>query len=122
MLIDKIKALLKKNGGCWIIPDAEPDRGLPDLFKAVLGSGAYSVYEQMIKIVDSSVKRDRKLNGWLTIDEICQALEKNGFQTKRVPLYTDSLELQSLHSVSPEKAREVISNWKETCSLIVTVD
>ena len=52
----------------------------------------------------------------------CQALEKNGFRTKRVPLYTDSLELESLHSVSPEKAREVISNWKETCSLIVTVD
>lgn len=121
VLMNNIKALLKKNGGCWIIPDAAPDRSLPELFETVLGSGAYAVYRQMMTIVDTIVKRDRKLNGWLTTDEICEALEKNGFQVKKTALYTDSLELKSLGLVSPEKSREVIKNWKNTYALIVTV-
>lgn len=121
VLMDNIKALLKKNRGCWIIPDAAPDRALPDLFETVLGSGAYSFFKQTMAIVDTIVKRDRKLNGWFTTDEICEALEKDGFRARRVPLYTDSLELESLHRVSPEKAQEVVKNWKETSALIVTV-
>ena len=76
----------------------------------------------MMKIVDTYVKRDSKQNGWFNIDEICQALEENGFRVKRVPLYTDSLELESLHLVSTEKAEEVIRNLKERHSLIVTVE
>ena len=122
VLMDNIKALLKKNGGCWVIPDAEPDRTFPDLLRTVLGSGAYSFFKKMMKIVDTYVKRDSKQNGWFNIDEICQALEENGFRVKRVPLYTDSLELESLHLVSTEKAEKVIRNLKERHSLIVTVD
>lgn len=121
VLMENIKALLQRNGGCWIIPDAAPDRLLPDLLETVLGRGAYSVYRQMIKIVDTAVKRDRSRNGWFTTNEICEALEKDGFQVKRVPLYTDTLDLKSLLQVSPEKSREVIENWKNTSALIVTL-
>lgn len=121
ILMENIKSLLQKDGGCWIIPDASPDRFLPDVFSAVLGDGALSVYKQMMKIVDSIVKRNRDANGWQTTDEICEALEKKGFLVERVPLYTDTLEMKSLDRIGPQKAQKVISNWQNTDSLIVTI-
>lgn len=121
VLMGNIKSLLQKDGGCWIIPDASPDSFLPDVFSAVLGDCALSVYRQMMKIVDSIVKRNRDANGWQTTDEICEALENNGFLVKRVPLYTDTLEMKSLDRISPQKAQKVISNWQNTDSLIVTI-
>ena len=95
ILMENIRSFLQKDGGCWIIPDASPDRLLPDVLSAVLGDGALSVYNQMMKILDSIVKRNRAANGWQTTDEICEALEKNGFRVERVPLYTDTLEMKS---------------------------
>lgn len=121
ILMDNIKSLLLKNGGCWIIPDASPATMLPGVFSAVLGSGAYSVYEQVIRVVDLAVKRDRKANGWQTTDEICDALRKKGFNVERVPLYTDTLDLKSLDSLSADTRLQVIGNWRNTGSLIVTV-
>lgn len=121
VLMENIRSLLRKDGGCWIIPDASPDRLLPDVFSAVLGDEALSVYRQMMKILDAIVKRNRSANGWQTTDEICDALEKNGFRVERVPLYTDTLEMRSFGRLSPQQAQKVISNWKETESLIVHV-
>lgn len=121
ILMENIKSLLQKDGGCWIIPDASPDRLLPDVFSAVLGDGALSVYKQMMKILDAIVKRNRSENGWQTTDEICDALEKNGFRVERVPLYTDTLEMRSFGRISPRQAQKVISNWRDTESLIVHV-
>ena len=121
VLMDNIRSLLTKRGGCWVIPDAALARLLPEVFTAVLGSGAYSVYEQVIRVVDLAVKRDRNANGWQTTDEICDALHRNGFHVERVPLYTDSLELRSLCLLSEEQRQQVIANWRSTSSLIVTV-
>lgn len=121
LLMNNIRTLLMKRGGCWIIPDAAPARMLPEVFTAVLGSGAMAVYGQVMKVVDLAVKRDRGSNGWQTTDEICEALERNGFHVEKVPLYTDTLELKSLDLISPEKKQEVIRNWRTTSSLIVTV-
>ena len=121
LLMDNIRSLLVKNGGCWFIPDASPDRLLPEVFTAVLGSGAYSVYQQVMGVLDMAVKRDRCKNGWQTTDEICEALKNNGFTVERVPLYSDSLNLKSLGLLSEEKKQEVIKNWRNTNSLIVTI-
>ena len=121
VLMENIKSQLLKKGGCWIIPDAAPARFLPEVFTAVMGSEAYSVYEQVIKVVDLAVKRDRSVNGWQTTDEICEALLKNGFHVEKVPLYTDTLELRSLRLLSEEKRQQVIENWRSTSSLVVTV-
>ena len=121
VLMDNIRSLLVKNGGCWVIPDAAPDRLLPEVFTAVLGSGAYSVYQQVMGVLDLAVKRNRNKNGWQTTDDICEALDNNGFTVERVPLYADSLDLKSLGLLSEEKRRQVIENWRNTSSLIVTV-
>ena len=80
-----------------------------------------SVFKQMMKILDSAVKRDRSANGWQTTDEICEALEKKGFRVERVPLYTETMNLAGPRRLSPGQAQKVISNWKETESLIVYV-
>ena len=122
ILMENIRAFLQKDGGCWIIPDASPDRLLPDVLSAVLGDGALSVYNQMMKILDSIVKRNRDANGWQTTDEICEALEKKGFRVERVPLYTDTLEMRSPARIDTEKAQKLISNWRDTESLIVYVN
>ena len=121
VLMDNIRSLLTKRGGCWVIPDAALARLLPEVFTAVLGSGAYSVYEQVIRVVDLAVKRDRNANGWQTTDEICDALHRNGFHVERVPPYTDSLDLRSLRLLSEEQRQQVIENWRSTSSLIITV-
>ena len=55
------------------------------------------------------------------VDEICEALLKNGFHVEKVPLYTDTLELRSLRLLSEEKRQQVIENWRSTSSLVVTV-
>ena len=122
ILMENIRSFLQKDGGCWIIPDASPDRLLPDVLSAVLGDGALSVFHQMMKILDSIVKRNRDANGWQTTDEICEALEKKGFRVERVPLYTDTLEMRSPARIDPEKAQKLISNWRDTESLIVYVN
>ena len=119
VLMENIRSLLEKDGGCWIIPDTAPNRLLPDVLSAVLGEGAVSVFKQMMKILDSAVKRDRSANGWQTTDEICEALEKKGFRVERVPLYTETMNLAGPRRLSPGQAQKVISNWKETESLIV---
>ena len=76
----------------------------------------------MMKILDSIVKRNRDANGWQTTDEICEALEKKGFRVERVPLYTDTLAMRSPARIDPEKAQKLISNWRDTESLIVYVN
>lgn len=121
VLMENIRFLLLKNGGCWIIPDAAPDRMLPEVFSTVLGSGAFHIFSQVMRIVDTVVKRDKRKNGWQTTEEICNALLQKGFRVERVPLYTDSLDLRSLKQVSPEKAERLKENWRTTDSLIVTL-
>jgi hypothetical protein len=121
MLMDQLKALLKRSGGCWIIPDAESDRMLPEVLEAVIVSGALSVYEEVISLLDSIIKRDRTANGWQSLDEITEALESNGFTVTKVPLYTDSLQLRSLERLSTECAEQIKDNWRNTCSLVVEV-
>ena len=122
LLMDNIKSLLIKNGGCWIIPDAAPDRLLPEVFSSILGSRANFVFSQVLKIVDSAVKRDRSKNGWKTTDEICEALRANGFHVERVPLFTDTLEMRSIQKISPEKAEKLKGKLAAIDSLIITVE
>ena len=119
ILMENIRSFLQKDGGCWIIPDASPDRGdggRMESYEALVHS------DQMMKILDSIVKRNRDANGWQTTDEICEALEKKGFRVERVPLYTDTLEMRSPARIDPEKAQKLISNWWDTESLIVYVN
>lgn len=121
VLMKNIRSVLEQNGGCWIIPDAAPDRLLPDVFSAVLGANAYSVFKDVMAVVDRVCKRDRNKNGWKTTGEIVRDLESFGFEIKRVPLYSDSLKLESLNQLTPGQKEEVISNWKTTDVLLVTL-
>ena len=119
ILMQNIRSLLEKAGGCWIIPDACPDRMLSETFRAVLGSGGYSVVEGVMKIVDSKVKRDRARNGWRTTEEICDALTEAGFTAEREPLYTDTLSMNVLDRMSTQKAEDLVKAWKTMDSLVV---
>lgn len=121
LLMGQLKELLAKSGGCWIIPDAEPDRLLPEVFEAVLGRNALAIYNQVIGMLDAIIQRDRSANGWQSLDEIVHALETNGFKVTKVPLYTDTLQLRSLDRLSEDCRARIIENWKYTSSLIVEV-
>lgn len=121
VLMENIRSLLEKAGGCWIIPDAAPDRMLPEIFSSVLGSGAVHIFSQVMKIVDAAVKRDKDKIGWKSTEEICSALKQSGFRVERVPLYTDSLEMRSLEKVNPDQAEKLKENWRKTDALIVTL-
>ena len=121
LLMENIRSVLKRNGGVWIIPDAAPDRLLPEVFSAVLGKEGYAVFAQVMKILDAVVKRDRDRNGWKTTGEMQKALEESGFTVERVPLYTDTLFLKSTERLEPKVRETVIENWKTTSSLIVRV-
>ena len=122
VLMDNIRSLLETTGGCWIIPDSEPARLLPELFQAVLGEDGAALFQQVMAVLDTLVKRDRNKNGWRSADEICTDLVKNGFQVQRVSLFSESLTLYSLHQVSQETAQKIIENWQTTDALIITAN
>ncbi len=116
-----VKDLLTRDGGCWIIPDAEPSTMLKDTFRAVLGSVASSVVVELYRILDKSVKRNRSKMGWQSADEIADALESIGFSVRRVPLYREGLELRCLKRVGPDAATRLVAAWEKKSSLVVTL-
>ena len=120
-LMRSIQSLLRRDGGCWIIPDACPDRLLPATFEAIAGKGGARVVNTIYKALDHRVGRSRNANGWQTIDEITDAIEDFGFAVKRVPLYRRELPLWCLEKLDPNAADRLIVAWQGMSSLIVTL-
>ncbi|MBP3892476.1 MAG: hypothetical protein J6D34_00365 [Atopobiaceae bacterium] len=120
-LMDGVKSLLARDGGCWIIPDANPDRMLDTSFKAILGRRGAGVVKAIYKILDKDVNRSRAANGWQNIDEISAALEEFGFAVRRVPLYRDGLIMWCMGEMEPDAAKRLVSAWKEMSALVVTL-
>lgn len=120
-LMTGIKSLLSRDGGCWIIPDAHPDRMLDTSFEAILGKRGAGVAKTIYGVLDKSVGRSREQNGWRNIDEICDALHEFGFEVKRVPLYRDGLLLWCLGQMEPDAADRLTAAWRQMSALIVTL-
>ena len=116
-----VKDLLARDGGCWIIPDADPGTLLSDTFRAVLGGVASTVVNGVYGVLDKRVGRDRSKMGWRSADEIADALEAWGFSVRRVPLYRKGMELRSLEQVGPDAAERLVAAWKQKSSLVVTL-
>lgn len=120
-LMEGVQGLLSRDGGCWIIPDANPDRMLDTSFKAILGRRGASVVNAVYKVLDKNVGRSRTDNGWRNIDEISAALEEFGFVVKRVPLYRDGLIMWCLGEMEPDAADRLVRAWKDMSALVVTL-
>ena len=116
-----VRELLSRDGGCWIIPDADPGTLLMDTFRAVLGDVAMGLVSQVYKVLDSAVKRDRSKMGWQSADEIIEALEAWGFAVRRVPLYREGMELRCLDQLDEGAAGRLVECWEQKSSLIVTI-
>ena len=119
-LMTSVQSLLSRDGGCWIIPDACPDRLLPATFEAIMGKGGARVAQAVYGVLDREVGRSREQNGWRNIDEMTDALEDFGFNVKRVPLYRRELPLWCLDKLDPEAADRLIVAWQGMSSLVVT--
>lgn len=120
-LMKGIRSLLERDGGCWIIPDACPDRLLPNTFAAILGGAGAGTLRAIYKILDARVGRSRSQNGWQNIDEICEALEEFGFAVKRVPLYRREIPLWCLEKLDANTADKLIVSWQGLSSLVVSL-
>ncbi len=120
-LAEGVRALLQRNGGCWIIPDTDPDSMLMDTFRAVLGKRATGVFEGVYRIVDKLVGRDRSKMGWQNAGEVADALRELGFAVRRVPLWREGLELRCMERVGAEAAERLRTTWAEKSSLVVSV-
>lgn len=120
-LMAGIHSLLSRDGGCWIIPDACPDRMLPATFEAVIGRRGAGVVKSVYGILDKRVGRSREQNGWRNIDEMTDALEGYGFVVRRVPLYREGLALWCLGEMEREAAERLVAAWSEMSSLVVTL-
>lgn len=120
-LMKGIHSLLEREGGCWVIPDAHPDRMLNTSCEAILGKRGAGLVERIYSIVDKQVGRSRETNGWRTIDEIQAALEEFGFAVKRVPLYRDGLVLWSLDKMDADAADRLVDAWSNMSCLVVTL-
>jgi hypothetical protein len=116
-----IRSLLERDGGCWIIPDACPDRLLPNTFGAIVGGAASGTLRAIYKILDARVGRSRAQNGWRDIDEICEALEQFGFAVKHVPLYRRETPLWCLEKLDANTADRLIVSWQGLSSLVVSL-
>lgn len=120
-LAEGVRSLLQRDGGCWIIPDVDPDSMLMDTFRAVLGKRATGVFEGVYRIVDKRVGRDRSKMGWQNADEIAHALRELGFAVRRVPLWREGLELRCMERVGGAAAERLRATWAEKSSLVVSV-
>lgn len=120
-LMEGIKSLLSRDGGCWIIPDANPDRMLSTSFEAVLGKAGAGVVKAIYGVLDKRVNRSRVDNGWRNIDEIVAAVEEFGFVVKRVPLYRRGLTLWCLDQLEPEAADRLVDAWSKMSALVITL-
>jgi hypothetical protein len=114
-------SLLERDGGCWIIPDACPDRMLPATFDAIMGKVGSTMVQGIYRVVDKQVGRSREENGWQSIDEMTDALEGFGFSVKRMPLYRRELPLWCLDRLDPKAADKLIVAWQSMSSLVVTL-
>ena len=121
-LAANVRELLSRDGGCWIIPDADPGTLLVDTFQAVLGDIAMGIVGQIYRILDATVGRDRSQMGWQSADEITEALEALGFAVRRVPLYREGMELRCLDRLSEKAVGRLIDCWEQKSSLVVTLD
>ena len=120
-LMAGVKSLLSRDGGCWIIPDACPDRMLSTSFEAVLGKRGAGVAKTVYGILDRRVGRSRKDNGWQNTEEMVAALEGAGFVVRREPLYRDGLALWCLGEMGPEAAERLTEAWRQMSALVVTL-
>lgn len=121
-LASSVRELLSRDGGCWIIPDADPGTLLMDTFRAVLGDVAVGMVNQVYKVLDAAVKRNRSKMGWQSASEISEALEALGFVVRRVPLYREGMELRCLDQLSEKARHRLVDCWKQKSSLIVTLE
>lgn len=120
-LAEGVRGLLQRNGGCWIIPDVDPDSMLMDTFRAVLGKRATGVFEGIYRIVDKRVGRDRSKMGWQNAGEITDVLRGLGFAARRVPLWREGLELRCMERVGDAAAERLRATWAEKSSLVVSL-
>ncbi|MEE1158384.1 MAG: hypothetical protein UHS51_03085 [Atopobiaceae bacterium] len=120
-LMKGVWSLLERDGGCWIIPDACPDRMLPATFDAIMGKVGSTMVQGIYRVVDKQVGRSREENGWQSIDEMTDALEGFGFSVKRVPLYRRELPLWCLDRLDSKAADKLIVAWQSMSSLVVTL-
>ena len=120
-LATAIRGLLERDGGCWIIPDANPDTLLNDTFCAVLGETATSVVERIYGILDKKVGRNRSQASWRNPYEIERALTAMGFAVRKEPLYRFGMKLRCLNQTDVATAQRLIACWKQKTSLVVTL-
>lgn len=118
-LAESIRSLLERDGGCWIIPDADPGTLLFDTFRAVLGQRATNLVKGIYRILDRRVGRDRKEMGWQSADEIASALQELGFTARRVPLLHEGMKLRCMDRVSKDAAARLRECWSDKSSLVV---
>lgn len=116
-----IRSLLARDGGCWVIPDACPDRLLPATFGAIMGRAGAGAVKAIYKILDQRVGRSRAQNGWQNIEEIAAALQEFGFVVRRVPLYRRELPLWCLDKLDAKAADKLIVAWQGMSSLVITL-
>lgn len=120
-LVESIRELLSRDGGCWVIPDADPGTLLMDTFRCVLGNIATGIVERVYSVLDHQVGRDRSRIGWQTSEGIICALQQKGFVVQRVPLYREGMELRCLQKVSTHAADRLKDCWSQKSSLVATL-
>lgn len=120
-LCEGVRSLLERDGGCWIIPDTDPQNMLMDAFRAVLGDVATGVVKNVYQIVDKLIGRDRSKMGWQTSEEIEDALVAAGFKVRSVPLYRPSMKLHCLEQADAKVAERLVACWEQKRSMVVTL-
>ncbi len=122
IMASSIRELLQRDGGCWIIPDADPDSLMRDTFRAVLGKVATSIVRSVKAIHSKAVGRNRSKMSWRNVNEIEEALANLGFSVRRVPLYREGMELNCLKFAGEEAADKLRTCWQQKNSLVVTAE
>lgn len=121
-LAEGVREILTRDGGCWVMPDAEADTLLMDTFRAVLGPVAIGMVEGVYGVVDKLVGRDRDKNGWRNSDQIVENLTSMGFAVRRVPLWREGMEMRCFEKVGEDAAEKLRATWQKKSSLVITVE
>lgn len=120
-LARNVHSMLEREGGCWVIPDADPGTLLADTFNAVLGPAAANIVTHVRATVDRHVGRDSARMGWRSAAEIVSALEDRGFSLTRVPLWREDMDLLCFGRAGEGATRRLKATWQEKSSLVAAV-
>jgi len=104
---ENIAAVLHRHGGCWIVPDFNPNEYNLEFSKLFIGEKAAEAVARTMKQFAQKGDSDLKKNMEIDISRIIDKFDSEGFEVNILPFGSEDLELYSDNMMDAEKQVKV---------------